>query len=175
MDIRISSRHADLGARFREMVEEKLSRALNVDDTVAVVDLVVTEQPGRNQDSRFRLEVSSGVHGRHVRVVSEAATPEEALDDAARRFSRQVSRLKERLVDGSRKGSTPSAADLEHDLSGEVVRVKRFVMKPMSIEEATLQMEMLGHAFFFFVNAASDRHSVLYRRADGHLGLIEAS
>ncbi len=45
----------------------------------------------------------------------------------------------------------------------------------MTIEEATLQMEMLGHSFFFFHNAATDRHSVLYRRRDGRLGLIEPS
>jgi putative sigma-54 modulation protein len=47
------------------------------------------------------------------------------------------------------------------------------VMKPMSIHEATLQMELLGHAFFFFHNADTDKHSVLYRRRDGRLGLIE--
>ncbi len=53
------------------------------------------------------------------------------------------------------------------------MRTKQFVMKPMSVEEAALQMELLGHDFFFFLNSASDKQSVLYRRRDGRLGLIE--
>ena len=56
----------------------------------------------------------------------------------------------------------------------EIVRVKRFTMKPMNVAEAQLQMEMLGHDFFFFLNSANSRHSVLYRRRDGRLGLIES-
>ena len=58
--------------------------------------------------------------------------------------------------------------------SASIVRTKQFTMKPMSPEEAALQLEMLGHSFFFFVNAETDGHAVLYRRNDGQLGLIES-
>ena len=54
-----------------------------------------------------------------------------------------------------------------------VVRTKRFDMRPMSVDEAILQMEMLGHDFFFFLDANTGTHSVLYHRDDGALGLIE--
>jgi len=53
------------------------------------------------------------------------------------------------------------------------VRTKRFVMKPMSAEEAAAQMELLGHDFFVFQSAETGQVNVLYRRRDGHYGLIE--
>ena len=56
---------------------------------------------------------------------------------------------------------------------GKVVRVKRFTVKPMSVDEAMDQMELLGHDFFLFFNADSEELNLLYRRKDGNCGLIE--
>ena len=75
-----------------------------------------------------------------------------------------------------------AAAALADELAGEVghssdngriVKIKQFALKPMSIHEATLQMELVGHDFFVFTNAESNRTNVVYRRNDGHYGLIE--
>jgi len=57
--------------------------------------------------------------------------------------------------------------------NGRVVKTKQFALKPMSVHEATLQMELVGHDFFVFTNAESNRTNVVYRRNDGHYGLIE--
>ncbi len=57
--------------------------------------------------------------------------------------------------------------------NGRVVKVKQFALKPMSVDEATLQLELVGHDFFVFQNAETARTNVLYRRRDGHYGLIE--
>ena len=57
--------------------------------------------------------------------------------------------------------------------NGRVVKTKQFALKPMSVHEATLQMELVGHDFFVFTNAESSRTNVVYRRNDGHYGLIE--
>jgi putative sigma-54 modulation protein len=65
--------------------------------------------------------------------------------------------------------------DAESDAGLEIVRTKRFATKPMDIEEAALQMELLGHDFFLFTSSESGRASVMYRRRDGRLGLIEAT
>ena len=59
------------------------------------------------------------------------------------------------------------------DGNGKVVKTKQFALKPMSLEEAALQLELLGHDFFVFTNAETSRTNVLYRRNDGHYGLIE--
>lgn len=65
-------------------------------------------------------------------------------------------------------GETEHAGD-----NGRIVKTKQFALKPMSIHEATLQMELVGHDFFVFTNAESNRTNVVYRRKDGHYGLIE--
>ncbi|HZL65401.1 MAG TPA: ribosome-associated translation inhibitor RaiA [Thermoleophilia bacterium] len=65
------------------------------------------------------------------------------------------------------------AEDTHAGDNGRVVKTKQFALKPMSVHEATLQMELVGHDFFVFTNAESSRTNVVYRRNDGHYGLIE--
>jgi putative sigma-54 modulation protein len=59
------------------------------------------------------------------------------------------------------------------DDNGRIVKTKQFALKPMSVDEATLQLELVGHDFFVFTNAETNRTNVVYRRDDGHFGLIE--
>jgi putative sigma-54 modulation protein len=78
------------------------------------------------------------------------------------------------LIDRNRRSSGRDGGSAEENSEEtEIVRIKQFVMKPMTVEEAMLQMELVGHDFYFFHNAATGRESVLYRRRDGRLGLIE--
>ena len=63
--------------------------------------------------------------------------------------------------------------DDEEEEEHKVVRVKRFAIKPMDVEEAVLQMELLGHSFYVFENAEDGEVNVLYQRKDGNYGLIE--
>jgi putative sigma-54 modulation protein len=175
VDVQLTGRNTKLDDGFRELVNEKVSRAAKVFESVSSVDVELIEETNpRRSDDRFRLEVTSNVGGRIVRIETAASTPEAALDDAVDRFTRTVRRLKERIIATHRKASAQvTDRRRQEGEEAEVVRLKQFVMKPMSIHEATLQMELLGHEFFFFHNADSDKHSVLYRRRDGRLGLIE--
>ena len=169
-------RNLELADRVVAEAQSRVEHAGRVfDQAVERVDVEITEEPNpRQADQRFRLELTATVSGRVVRIEAAAATIESAFDDGIDRLTRQVRRLKERLIDRSRR---PESEPPHHEPveSEEIVRVKQFVTKPMTVEEAILQMEMLGHSFFFFLNASSDRHSVLYRRRDGRLGLIEPS
>ena len=63
--------------------------------------------------------------------------------------------------------------DEEEEEEPQIVRVKRFAMKPMAVEEAILQMNLLGHDFFVFFDAETEDVNVIYRRKDGNYGLIE--
>ena len=175
MDIRVHARGTDLDPGFRSAVEDKLQKAAKVFDHAGDVDVELTEEhnPRRTED-KFRLELTSLTGGRLLRIEASAPTPDAALDDAVDRFTRTMRRHKERVIDSHRR---KEAASINSGRSGseepEIVRLKQFVMKPMTIEEASLQMELLGHDFFFFHHAATDKNSVLYRRRDGRLGLIE--
>ena len=174
MEVRISSRNAEVSDGLRQAVAAKLNRAGRVSSDLNAVDVEVTEETNpRVAAERFRIEVTGQALGRIIRAEAVAPTAETALDTAADRFTRRIRRFKQKLIDRNRQGGPAFPMDSGPE-ADEIVRVKRFTIKPMSIAEAQLQMEMLGHDFFFFRNAANSRHSVLYRRRDGRLGLIEA-
>ena len=176
MEVRVHARNATLEEGFRELVIEKLGHAARVfEHQLADIDVEVTQEHNpRIAAEKFRLELTSSAAGHVIRVEAAAATPESALDVAEDRFNQQLRRLKERLIGRNRRPQPREPQDEEiPDSSNEIVRIKQFVMKPMTVEEASLQMEMIGHDFYFFLNAANGRQCVLYRRRDGRLGLIE--
>jgi ribosome hibernation promoting factor len=176
MEVRVHARNTTLEEGFRELVIEKLGHAARVfEHQLADIDVEVTQEHNpRIAAEKFRLELTSSAAGHVVRVEAAAATAESALDLAEDRFNQQLRRLKERLIGRNRRSQPREPEDEEiPDSSNEIVRIKQFVMKPMTVEEASLQMEMIGHDFYFFLNAANGRQCVLYRRRDGRLGLIE--
>jgi putative sigma-54 modulation protein len=163
----------------RIIAEERVEHAGRIFDDGGNVDVEFTDrQNPRQADARFRVEITSTAAGNIVRIEAEAADERAALDAAADRYERQLRRLKERLIQRNRGGNkglnqAPERSDVEPDRGDRIVRTKRFEMKPMTAEEAALQMEMLGHDFFFFLNGESGEHCVVYHRRDGNVGLIE--
>ena len=181
MDIRVHGKNLKIEDDLRALVEDKVSRAEKIFDAVVGADIEFTENTNpRLADEKFRVEVTSQVAGQVLRVEASAGDERTALDRAVEKYERQVRKIKERLQQRSRRANktlnaAPPVSDDSDETDGPtIVRVKRFAIKPMTPEEAALQMEMLGHSFFFFVNAETGDHSVLYRRRDGSLGLIEA-
>jgi putative sigma-54 modulation protein len=177
MNVRVHTRNADVTEGFRQAATDKLSHAARVFESQAGdIDVEVSEEHNpRLSAARYRLEVTAPAAGHVIRIIAAANTPEAALDEAVDRFNNQLKRLKGRIIDRGRKMKAPSndGIPVAEEKEAEVVRIKQFVMKPMTIDEAALQMELLGHDFYFFLNGASARQSVLYRRRDGRLGLIE--
>ena len=182
MDVRVHGKHMQVGNELRALAERKIGRAGRIfaDNSTADVEFAAQRNP-RLVDDKFRVEITSLVAGQTVRV--EATGPEEraALDLASDKYERLLRRMKERLIQRSRRGShkqplnEPEQSAEEHGEpeAPSIVRVKQFALKAMMPEEAALQMDMLDHNFFFFLNGETDRFSVLYRRRDGSLGLIE--
>ncbi len=178
MEVRIHSRGTSIGERIRVAAVEKLEHAAKVfENQVGDLDVEFSEAHNpRLADERYRVEVTTSAAGHVVRVAGAAKTAESAIDVAVDRLNQQLRRLKEKLIESHRKpGLKEAVTEREVESSNEIVRVKQFVMKPMTLEEATLQMELLGHDFFFFQRDDNLRPSVLYRRRDGRLGLIESA
>lgn len=180
MNVRVHTRHVSISDGFRQTVERKVGNASRIFDSVSVVDVELSEERNpRLAPEKCRVEITAGAVGNTVRVESASDTMENALDMAVDRFEKQLKKLKDRLVSRSRSRSrktgptpeTPEVVDFDDDL--EIVRTKQFVMKPMTAEEAVLQLELLGHNFFLFNNVDTDLTSVVYRRRDGAYGLIE--
>ncbi len=146
--------------------------------STADVEFEVHHNP-RISDERITVEITSLAAGQIVRVAASAFDDRAALDVAVDKFERQLRKLKDRLIqrtrtdDHKRLNTLPPDSDEETEDAPQIVRTKRFAMHPMTPEEAALQMEMLGHDFFFFLDAETGRYCVLYHRRDGQLGLIE--
>ena len=182
MDVRIHGNHTEIPDDLKQLAQEKVIHATRVfDDPAATADVEFSEERNPRIADRFRVEITANVAGHVVRI--EEASPDDrtALESAVDRFERQLRRLKERLIQRSRRprekrlNDVPSGVETsdEEDHGVRIDRVKRFVVKPMTPEEAALQMELLGHSFYLFLNAETDRYSVLYRRRGDSLGLIE--
>ena len=131
----------------------------------------------------MRVTVSGG--GVHLRAEERVARPEGAVDQAAHVLIEQARRHKQRLYGRGRTRlpkevtrrladaeDSPELEDEEPDLLRKIARVKRFPMKPMTIEEALEQIEIVGHDFFLFFDSDEREFSLLYKREAGDYGLI---
>ena len=109
------------------------------------------------------------------RAQEKADTIDDALDKCVdnliRRIRKNKTKLEKRLKDAS-FDSFP-AEDIAEETEFELVRTKAVAVKPQSVEEAILQMNMLGHEFYMFTNSATDLISLVYKRKDGGYGLLE--
>lgn len=180
MEVRIHGSHTNLDDDLKELAEQKVAHAARVFEEVDFADLEFSEESNpRIADERYRVEITALAAGHTVRVEAAESDDRAALERAVDVFERNLRRLKERLITRNRRGEKrlngPSfgVEETNEDRDLLIERVKQFPVKPMTPEEAALQMETLGHSFYLFLNAETDQYSVLYRRRKGTLGLIE--
>ncbi len=128
------------------------------------------------------IEVTMNLNGLILRGEESTGDMYASIDMVVEKLERQVKKYKTRMNKSLRyrgvrtmneKQAAIEAEERLEDDAPQVVRTKRFTLKPMSVEEAILQMDLLGHNFFVFTNAETEGVSVVYRRKDGNYGLIE--
>ncbi|MET0772045.1 MAG: ribosome-associated translation inhibitor RaiA [Candidatus Limnocylindrales bacterium] len=175
----VTGRNLDIPDADREYVVRKMGRLERLLDDRTDASVELSRAAHRAQDETAIVEVTLLMDGRPLRAVARAASHRAATDQVVDRLERQVVDHKERR---SKPVERRSAADVGAPATSSVapdsapptiVKVKRFAIEPMFEEDAVTRMEELGHDFFVFVNAESERTAVLYRRRDGDYGLIE--
>jgi len=173
MNITISSRKTTVKDSFREWAEKKLKKLDRFFEEDAQAAIVVT-----NERERETVEVTVQSRGMIFRAEKTSADRLDSLDAVVESLTRQIVKNKSKL---EKKGKT-KAATLEgfeeyaselHDEEYHVVKTKAFDLKPMSVDEAILQMNMLDHQFYMFQNDANDLVCIVYKRNDGNYGLLE--
>ena len=173
MKISIYSKNLQLTDALREASIKKLRRLDKFfqQDVEAKVVLSIEKKI-------HKVEVTIPFNGRIVRVEETSDDMYNALDEAVESLEQQIRKYKTKLQNKRHANESIKFENIE-PLEGEdeeeykVVKTKRFAIKPMSIEEAILQMDLLKHNFFVFLNADTDEVNVVYRRKDANYGLIE--
>lgn len=136
------------------------------------------------QKHRYIFEVTLQAKRAIIRAEEESDDIYNSIDRVVERLERQIIKYKEKLYSkysaGYNKGKVVEISESEDlkisfppEQDRKIVKTKRFVLKPMSPEEASLQMDLLGHDFFVFNNEESGQINVIYKRKDGNFGLIE--
>jgi putative sigma-54 modulation protein len=165
---------------LRDYVEKKLSRLERYFEAPLTSEVNVTLSVIKNKQG---VEVTIPLTGVMLRAEEKHDDMYAAIDLVVDKLERQIRKHKTKVNRKFRQdrglkavftedpGTTVQVLDDEDEL--EVVRTKRHTLKPMDVEEAILQMNMVGHSFYVFANAESKQVNVVYRRNDGRYGLIE--
>lgn len=174
MKVTIIGRKVNLRDNFKELAVKKLSRFDRIFDEDAEAKVVVTLEKNRQT-----VEITIRSRGMLYRAEKTEDEMNTALDDVISSLSSQIHKNKKRLekkihsVGVDMLQEAPADGEEQEKEDFEIVRTKHFSVKPMSVEEAVLQMNLLEHQFFMFRNQGSGEINVVYRRKDGGFGLLE--
>lgn len=157
---------------LKALVDKKLSKF----ERIFGDDAEITVKCGYVHDLK-RLEITISANGTLFRCEEEASTFENALDECVESIERQIRKNKTRLEKRLRAGALDpknfeTATEPLPEDDNNVIRTKTFRVKPMTPDDAILQMNLLGHTFFVFRNSETDSTCVVYKRNDGDYGLI---
>lgn len=180
MNMIVKGRHIEVRPDVREYAEEKVGKVAKVlNSMVMSIEVELYHERNRSIDRRQVAEVTIHTKGPVIRARESAEDMKAAIDLVAAKLENQARRLKGKLADRhSPKAATPpfEAAPLPEEEEEEaprvIVKTKVMELKPMSSEEAILQLELLGHDFFIYGSEDGEDVNVLYRRRDGDYGLI---
>lgn len=181
MEIAIRSRNVEVSDSLKLAVGDKLLRLHRFLDGMERAEVRFLEERNPRIAEREVCEVTLHGHGHVVRARASAPEVLVAVDRVVEKLEHRLARLKGKLLGRSHprrpvhlNGTAPPS--IEEDAGdAQIVRTKQFAIKPMTAEEASLQMELLGHSFFLFTDAETSVASVVYRRHDGHVGVIEGA
>ncbi|MEH7545157.1 MULTISPECIES: ribosome hibernation-promoting factor, HPF/YfiA family [Bacillaceae] len=181
MKYNVRGENIEVTPAIREYVEKKISKLERY--FTEAPDAKVNVNLRFNQDKSSKVEVTIPLQQLVLRAEETNVDMYAAIDLITDKLERQIRKHKTKVNRKFREKGEPSftfaapESSETHDYDEEdleLVRTKRFDLKPMDSEEAILQMNMLGHSFYVFTNSDTNRTNVVYKRKDGRYGLIEA-
>ncbi len=193
MDIQVLSRNVELNPEAHAYIRKKFDRLQRHLRQMTDAKVEVSRTSARAQADKIIVQMTVTAGGSTLRGQESGVNLFAAVDSVADVLDRQIRRFKGRVyrTAQARKAAGRAASEAEvavvaevpdvlddedealFEQLGRVVRTKRFAMKPMSVEDAAMQMELLSHDFFLFYNNSSGEYNVVYRRSDGDYGVIE--
>ena len=177
MELIITGKNMDISPEIHDYIDRKLGKLGRYLPDSAEARVEISREETKSPQQHYVAQVIIDGNGDILRGEERAADLYTVINRLVAVISRQIEHHKGKRNDRRKAGSagrdksTPLAGMVS--LPREVVKVKRFAVEPMSVEEAIYQMETLGHDFFLFVNDGTGKINLLYHRKDGNYGLID--
>jgi putative sigma-54 modulation protein len=173
--LQVKSKNVDLSPALKTYAQSKLGKLEKHLNDNARVELELAVEKNPSISASQVAEATIWTKGPVLRARETSTDMKASIDLLVDKLERQAQRLREKRRRGHGRGHAPAGDGGEAAAGGDVVivKTKQFAVKPMSAEEAALQLELIGHDFFVFQNADTNDVNVLYRRRDGNYGLIE--
>jgi len=186
MDVVIRGKNVKVSKSLRTAAEEHLAKLDRYANGFARAEVDFSEERNPRIADSQKCEVLVHVKGHLLKAHASAPEPFAALYAVCDKVEHQVKRLKDKRVARThpkrvrtQRVELPPIEDEDEDVqegqTARIVKTKEFTIKPMTAEEAVLQMDLLGHDFFLFTSSETGRAAVIYRRNDGNFGLIETA
>ncbi|HJT37380.1 MAG TPA: ribosome-associated translation inhibitor RaiA [Actinomycetota bacterium] len=203
MQVIVKGRNTHVPPHLKELATHKLEKVERFLERILSLEIEFSEEHNPRIADKHTVEVTLTTKAHVLRAHASGPDPASAVDAVLDKVEAQVKRLKSKFVRrgsrtsramrvvtrpprtiGEETGNHNARNGRNHPIESQglevgegdeprITRVTRFTVKPMTAEEAVLQMETLGHDFYLFVNAESEQAGVVYRRRDGSFGLIE--
>ena len=173
----IARNNVEVSETLEAYVEKKIGKLDRYLPTVSEGKVEISHEGAKLPEQRFSVQVTLESKGVLIRAQEKSKDIRTAIDKVVDVLSKRIERYKGKLYDKgrgisfARQGAAIEAEEIE--APKRVVKSKRFLVKPMPVDEAISQMELLGHDFFLFIDADTERLNLLYRRENGDYGLIE--
>jgi putative sigma-54 modulation protein len=173
MQISIKGKNLEVTDRLKTYIEKKVTKLdrfmPNIDEARIELTVQETKSAGDRHVAQITLRDGRAI----LRAEERSGDMQMSIDAVLEKMSRQIERYKgKHWRSHNRQAEQPEVAVEEVEAESDVVRIKRFQTRPMNVDEAVEQMEMLGHDFFVFFDAATNAFNVVYRRRDGGYGLL---
>jgi putative sigma-54 modulation protein len=178
MQFQLKGRNLEINDSLRTYAEEKLRKLdRQLTDPRVELELIVEKNPSIAENNVA--EATVWTNGPVLRAREASSDMHASIDQLVEKLERQVNRYRKRGRSRRRRAARANGPATEtipvvpDEAEPLIVKTKQFAIKPMSPEDAVLQLELIGHDFFVFRNAGSGELNVVYRRRDGDFGLIE--
>ncbi len=177
MQIIVKGKNLEVTEALRKYALEKVGRVEKYLDNIQKTEIEMSVERNPKIQENQVVEVTIFSSGPIIRAKESAVDMYQAIDMVMNKLERQARRVKTKMIHRSHHARNPfkgsALSEEEKPEEPMIVKTKSFPLKPMTPEEACLQMDLLGHDFFVFINAETEDTNVVYRRKDGDYGLIE--
>lgn len=187
MQLVLKGKNFVISDRIRNYVEKKIGKLDRYLPDIDEARIEITQEKTKSAKDRNVVQVTLRTNGTILRAEDRSEAIYASIDSVVDKIHRQIVRYKGKRIDrwhgntNKQRQTVEELPALEQEVldaiaeeqGRKIVRVKRFMINPMTDEEAVEQMELLGHNFFVFYNADLGRINVVYRRADNNYGLLD--